>query len=356
MIKRNKAVITTFLIFCYSTLILVIGCFSVEFAELYSSTVSACFRKALGYITCLIPFSVAELLVLSVPPVLVIIVVAVSIRVKKTGDVNILKKLVACLLCTVFIILSVFINTFGICYRRYSAEDKLLLDFSTVNNQSVRFVSELLCDNVNESVGFVEFNSDGSSKMPYDLNTLSQKLKRGYDVILKDVPLKFSLKPVFLSEPWTYTHISGMYMPFTGESNLNVNYPDYAIAFSAAHEIAHQLGIAFENDANFYAYLACVSSEDDYLRYAANLTALEYFIMAMPAKEANEVAVKLDARAKGEIIAYNKFFEKYRSNVVADISTHVNDYYLKSQGQQLGEKSYGEVVTLLTAYFNVHNN
>jgi hypothetical protein len=52
-----------------------------------------------------------------------------------------------------------------------------------------------------------------------------------------------------------------------------------------------------------------------------------------------------------EMVAYNEFFEKYRDNVVADISGAVNDSYLQSQGQSAGSRSYGMVVDLAVAYY-----
>jgi hypothetical protein len=50
------------------------------------------------------------------------------------------------------------------------------------------------------------------------------------------------------------------------------------------------------------------------------------------------------------MISYNKFFEKYRENVAADVSSTLNDNYLKAQRQEAGEKSYGMVVDLAVAY------
>ena len=70
-----------------------------------------------------------------------------------------------------------------------------------------------------------------------------------------------------LSEPWTYTHISGMYTFFTGEANVNVNYPDFIMVSSAAHEMAHQRGVGKEDEANFVAFLVCTLSDDPYIRY-----------------------------------------------------------------------------------------
>ena len=112
--------------------------------------------------------------------------------------------------------------------------------------------------------------------MPYDYGRMSDKLVDAY----RDLSGKYGfiqkldsrVKTVMLSEPWTYTHITGVYTFFTGESNLNVNMPDYTLPFTAAHEFAHQRGVAREDEANFIAYIACINSDDPYIKYSGALS------------------------------------------------------------------------------------
>jgi hypothetical protein len=160
------------------------------------------------------------------------------------------------------------------------------------------------------------------------------------------------VKPVLLSEPWTYTHIAGVYTYFTGESNINVNFPDYTLPYTAAHEMAHQRGIAREDEANFVAFLVCAASDDDYIRYSGYLNLYEYVSNALyrADKDAySEVRAELDPVARMEMSAYSKFFDKYRENVAATVTETVNNTYLTIQGTP-GTKSYGMVVDLAVAY------
>ena len=173
-----------------------------------------------------------------------------------------------------------------------------------------------------------------------------------YDFISK---LRSKIKYIVLSEPMTYTHISGVYTFFTGEANLNVNYPDYVLPYTAAHEFAHQRGIAREDEANFVAFLVCAASDDEYIRYSGYLNLYEYVANALYSadKEAySEVRAKLEPAARKEMSAYSAFFDKYRENVVADVSQAVNDTYLQSQGQSAGTMSYSFVVGLAIAYLD----
>ncbi|MBQ5354550.1 MAG: DUF3810 family protein, partial [Clostridia bacterium] len=89
------------------------------------------------------------------------------------------------------------------------------------------------------------------------------------------------VKELVSSPLMTYTHISGMYTFFTGEANLNTNYPYFVNVYTTAHEMAHQRGIARENEANFMAFLVCINSPDPYMKYAGYLNFYEYLISAL---------------------------------------------------------------------------
>ena len=53
-----------------------------------------------------------------------------------------------------------------------------------------------------------------------------------------------------------------------------------------------------------------------------------------------------------EMSAYADFFEKYKESVASDVSGAVNNTYLTIQGTA-GTASYGMVVDLAVAYYNV---
>ena len=194
--------------------------------------------------------------------------------------------------------------------------------------------------------------------MPYTLDEMNRLLQDAYIEASKDYSFlpafRTRVKYVVMSEPMTYTHISGVYTYFTGESNINTNFPDYTLPYTAAHELAHQRGISKEDEANFVAFLVCLKSDDPYIRYSGFMSVYEYVISALYRADKDKYTALLsetDSRLRYEMIAYNDFFEKYRDNVAADISGTINDTYLASQGQKEGSRSYGMVVDLAVAYY-----
>lgn len=347
-IRRLVAVSVS--VFLASLAILVAGSLNTAFAEGYCNTVSAFLRAVLGAASSLVPFSLAETLVVLAPVAFLLLLARAVIKnfaFKIKGSV---RRFILRAFCLVLLLLSVFIQTFGICYKRKSAAELFALDTASLTDRDIYISAALSLHLAERECDSLIYAPNGMSKMPYDFDTLRQRVKDGYDSFLATPPV-LSIKPVALSEPWTYTHISGMYMPLTGESNLNVNYPDYVVAYTTCHEAAHQLGVAYESEANFFAFLACMHSEDAYLRYAGALNLFEYLLSDLDAESAVRLYSSLDGRITGELRAYSAFFDKYRTSKAAKVSDAVNDTYLKSQGIAAGTKNYSEVTRLAAAYF-----
>ena len=333
-------------LFLISVAVLTAGNLSTYFADTYANTVSAKLREVFALITYKIPFSVAETAVILIIPLVLFLIIRIIVK----RRLRVLTNTIIGILSVIMIMLAVFINHYGICYRTTKVEQKYRLDTANITQDNVFDAGKLLVSHIDESIGSIDYDKDDFSVMPYDYDELSKKIYKGYSEIFDSMPKVLSLKKVALSEKWTYTHTSGIYVPFTGESNVNTNFPDYIEAYTAAHEIAHQLGVASEDEANFYAFLACMNSGDDYLKYSASLNMFEYLVEDLSREKTIELASYIDERVMREFIAYNKFFEKYDNNKIADVSNAVNDMYLKSQGESDGIRTYSKVSALFTAY------
>ena len=150
------------------------------------------------------------------------------------------------------------------------------------------------------------------------------------------------------------THFTGFYTFFTGEANINVDFPDYTLPYTAAHEFAHQRGIARENEANFIAFLVCSSSDDLYLQYSGYLNLYEYVASALYSASPTmyyEVYATVPAYAKQEMRAYSAFYAKYKDSEAGKVGSSINNAFLQANGTVEGTKSYGLVVDLAVAYY-----
>jgi hypothetical protein len=144
--------------------------------------------------------------------------------------------------------------------------------------------------------------------------------------------------------------ISGIYMPFVGESNIDNGLHHWEKPFSMAHEMAHGYGWTEEATANFIAYLACIQSDDAFIRYSGYLMYYRYvasnYIRLNPEgykqfRETLPESIKVDLKA---IAMRQQGFKTWFD------TESLNNIYLKSQGVQGGTMSYSRVVVLVYSW------
>ncbi len=327
-----------------------------NFADTFNRTISPVGRMIFAKLTGWIPFSFAEMLLLLVPVILVTVIVVGARHFCETA-----RKMwiyVACIFSVVCMVFNLFVWNFAPGYNAISLDQKLGLERKPVSAEELAATADILLEEVKKVEGDILFMETGASRMPYSYADMNDHLMAAYDKasakydFIDDFHSR--VKPVMLSEPMSYTHITGIYTFFTGEANINVNFPDYTVPFTAAHELAHQRGIAREDEANFVAFLVCMESDDVYIRYSGALNMYEYVVSALYSANYELYKESYKKQPKTiieERIAFSEFFEKYRENTVADISEATNNAYLQSQGSTQGTRSYGMVVDLAVAYY-----
>ena len=327
---------------------------SVSFADAFNGTVSSAIRIFLARVTSWIPFSLAEFIVLG-SPVIAVVIIVIAVQKGSRSRRLFVRTLVGLLSVAVFIY-ALFVFAFGAGYRTTSLDRKLGIDREKVRVEELASTARIVAGELNALADDVMIFSDVGSIRPYGHDETVRLCLESYNALADrygflakvDAPVK----QLVTSDLMTYTHISGMYTFFTGEANLNTNYPYYVNVFTTAHEMAHQRGIAREDEANFMAFLVCIGSEDRFMQYSGYLNMYEYLMTALSSQQEirKEISASLDPRVRNDLVCYSRFFDKYRKNVAATVSSTVNNTYLVMQGTP-GEKSYGLVVDLAVAYY-----
>lgn len=163
-------------------------------------------------------------------------------------------------------------------------------------------------------------------------------------------------KSVKLSEQMSQLGTLGIYIPYTAEINVNVDQPDLYIPSTAAHETAHFLGFAREDEANFIAFYASRFSTDTAFRYSAVMNALVNCGNALCEEDSQrylELRDKLYTDGMNrDLNEYRNYFAKYADGAMQQLNDQINDAYLKHNGQQDGIQSYGRMVDILLAYYD----
>ena len=343
-------------ILAFSIIVYVISLLSPAFSDFFNAYPAAVIRALLAWATYIFPFSVAEVLIILLPFLLIFLGILAYKKFCRTWRDAIV--FTVSLVSSVSLLFSSFILAFGCGYHGSPLEKKLKLNKKAVSVSELEDTALWLAAEANSLSSQIEYAEDGSSIMPYSISEMNKQLMDAYDKVCDKYSFVQRLysraKPVMLSEAMSYTHITGVYTYFTGEANINVHFPDYTIPYTAAHELAHQRGISREDEANFVAFLVCMESDDPYIRYSACLNVYEYLLSALSSADRDLYRLTyagLPQDIRDEETAYSKFFAKYKENKVADVSQSVNNSYLQSQGASEGTRSYNMVVDLTVAYY-----
>ena len=184
-----------------------------------------------------------------------------------------------------------------------------------------------------------------------------ERAPKVYDSLSIDYPIfkgKYGApKSILASKLMNYTGLTGIYAPFTREANVNTATLPQTIPATTLHEMAHQRGFAEEEACNFIAYLASTYTDDIDFKYSSTLLALAYTSQALAQIDCSTLVTlnqTIDAGVMKDIQQNNAFWKSYAGSV-EEVSTSLNNTYLKANGVSDGVKSYGRMVDLLLSYY-----
>lgn len=160
-------------------------------------------------------------------------------------------------------------------------------------------------------------------------------------------------KKMVFSRLFSAMNFTGFYSAYTGESNLNIDSPDCLLPANIAHELAHQRGIASEQECNFLAIAAAASSDNAAYQYSGYLMGYIQLSNALYRADRErwaEVRSLLPETVLADLRYHSAYWDQFEG-LTAKVSTTIYDGTLKSYGQADGIRSYGTVVDLLVAYY-----
>ncbi len=286
---------------------------------------------------------------------MVSLIISLIIAIKKKHFIFTFIKWIISLLAAASILYFIFIAGWALNYYRVPLVTTLGYSnqLSTVNELE-DLCAELIYD-ANKVRRNLANNSDGVMRLPY---SNIEALKKVPDVY-KKISDKYELfageysapKPVLMSKYMNYTQITGIFIMFTMEPNVNVAVESLLLPSTAVHEAAHQRGFAREDEANFISYLVAREGGDDYFKYSGTLLALINSMNQLYSVDAQKYYALRNTYSENinnDLNAHNAFWKLYEGPV-AEKSEQVNNTYLKSNKQEDGVKSYGRMVDLLLA-------
>ncbi len=241
-------------------------------------------------------------------------------------------------------------------YYRQPLYESLNIEAEYTTEQLVAFTEKLI---IKSNAIHNELSSVDSIKIefPFSKSEVFDNVQNGYDKLSKTYPhLNYrpkSIKKSLYSIPLTYMGFSGYLNPFTNEAQVDGLIPIYKFPTTACHEVAHQLGYAAENEANFIGSLAAIHNDNIYFQYSGYTFALRYCLGELFRRDPKVYNSILPTINKGILKNYQEvrtFWMEYE-NPLEPIFEKIFDSFLKANNQTAGMKSYNYVVALLVNYY-----
>lgn len=155
-----------------------------------------------------------------------------------------------------------------------------------------------------------------------------------------------NVKPSIYGYLMQHMGIQGYYNPITGEAQVNRFLPKFMLPFVVLHEMAHQAGIAAEDDANLLAYSIGLKSEQPAFVYSSYLNMWlynHYRIRKTDSLQAEVLKANLNPMTLQHIDTLAAIRQKYKGNFNT-YSGKIYDQYLKMLQQEEGIKSYNRSI------------
>ena len=198
---------------------------------------------------------------------------------------------------------------------------------------------------------------DADGIFTVDQKSLFERSATLYHAVEADFPSlagpDLRAKPVVFSKLMSLMNNTGFFFPYTAEANLNVDCPAALLPATVAHELAHQRGVAHEDEANFAAVAACVASGDAEYVYSGALMAYVYLGNALHSTDYaawEEIYRSLNEDVRRDLNVHNAYWKRY-DTPVKEVSDKVYEVFLETYGDDRGMKSYDACVDLLTIYY-----
>ncbi|MEO8819343.1 MAG: DUF3810 domain-containing protein [Ginsengibacter sp.] len=322
--------------------------------KFYSTGIYPFFSQFLRILFGWIPFSLGDIFYfVAVCFIVWKIIKNVSLLFKKKFSKTIaLKKTVRLILVLAFVYI-IFYLFWGINYSRKGIAYQLQISDISYDSSDLLNLQHLLLQKVNASKSFLVLKDEKY----LSTNNLIKEAKSSYDEAHKIFPFltyhHLSVKSSMYGTLGDYLGFTGYYNPFTGEAQINTTVPKMLQPYIATHEMAHQLGYAKENEANFVGYLAAVNSKDTLFHYSTYLDLFLYanqevfYFDSVASKNAMQ---QLTLPVRQDLEELRQFNLSHRG-VLEPLITWIYGNYLKLNNQPKGLHSYNAVIGMLIAYY-----
>lgn len=325
----------------------------------YSNGIYKLFSQFLSRLTGTFSFSMAEFIIVLLILYLIwyFINIIRKIIMKSTKTKDILISFIINIIIFISMSYFIFIAIWGLNYHRVTFDKIANFDTNPYTTKELENVCVLLIQHANSLRDKVKENAQGVMIINDNLYETFEKAFLGYNIAAsKYTELAGNYgrpKRVFFSKVMSYMGISGIYFPFTGEANINIDIPEPLLPATICHEMAHQRGFAREDEANYIGYLTCMLNPNVEFQYSGLLLALTNTMNELYNRNRykfEQLTKRYSNGVKRDLSYIREYWQQYKGPIEKTHSK-LNDAYLKSNRQRDGIQSYNKMVNLLIGEF-----
>ncbi|HLQ98749.1 MAG TPA: DUF3810 domain-containing protein [Sphingobacterium sp.] len=313
--------------------------------EVYSRKIYLYIAIVKGWIWNNFPFSFGDIFYILVIIVFVFLLIQLIKALAKKNKLKISHTFIRLYIC----VLSLWVYfdvSWGINYYRTPFAEYLGVESKEIEENYYEEIIKGYIDKTNSLRNEIDMERWDRTIANEEVTSFIQNDKRWTDYLSR-APLAIKY-PVY-SELISYTLVSGYFNPYTHEAHVNQKMPLMTYPFTVAHELSHKMGVGFEDECNFLAFLYLKDMSDPWYRYAAYLSISQYMLRDMFGidYERYKVLSNLFSTAvKKDIQEEQSYWEKY-SGFYSQISSFFYNFYLLGNNQPEGLKRYSYVSRLI---------
>ena len=333
-------------------LVFLLGLFPLLTEMLYSNGLYVYTSILQRFISALFPFPIGDFLYAALVAYVLIKIIQFLVKVFKKRLVKADAWMVPVKVVNFALVLYiVFKVSWGLNYSRLPVAYQLGISNQKYTKAELLSLGNFLIKKVNDiqrnrkarekwTIAELEQSADTAYRNMAKLNTFFKYPKPAVKFVLAEMLI-------------TRLGVEGYYNPLSGEANVNMHLPNTSLPFVTCHEIAHQLGVGREDEANLIGYLAAIHSDDLEFQYSGYYAMLRSVLVevgkALP--EIYDIVYRtINKKTIADLDRDRAFWLKYNSQMYGYMDMSF-DKFLKLNNQAKGTDSYQDIVLWL---YNIH--
>lgn len=248
----------------------------------------------------------------------------------------------------VLVLYTFFYVNWGLNYYRQPIATSIGLDVTATTKKDYLDVLEKYILKANELRNQLDLDQYNRASVKQDIEKMMQQDTLFEGILSKtQIKIKKPISSVLIS----YFTVSGYFNPFTSEVQVNDIIPKPGYPFVNVHELAHQMGIGFEDDCNFIAFRKLVHHDNLWYQYSAYYNAIQALLEPIYSDKQlfEKYKILMSAKVKQDLHQEYAFWRSYRG-WVDRISSLFYNSYLQHNNQPEGLERYNMMARLIVAW------